>query len=166
MQEVEPFGPQALETSLARCKRPMPRRVLRQHLAHQEDLVPPASNRFAHKRFRSAIAVHFRRVDQRYPEIDPKLDCLDLAGVPTWLFGEMLRAMAQHRDHIPRREFLSCERVSCWLWSLSCECPHFSFPRGEGGTAALFGRIRSVLARLREELDYLPVERGDVDRNG
>jgi hypothetical protein len=83
----------------------MPRRVLRQHLAHQEDLVPPASNRFAHKRFRSAIAVHFRRVDQRYPEIDPKLDCLDLAGVPTWLFGEMLRAMAQHGITSPDGSF-------------------------------------------------------------
>ena len=63
---VEPVGLQPPKARLARGNRAAPGRVLRHHLADEEDLAAAIGQRFGDELLSRAVAVHLRRIDHRH----------------------------------------------------------------------------------------------------
>src|SRR6185295_8636181 len=74
---VEMVRPQPPEGPLAGLDGAAARGVLRQHLAHQEDLAAPIRDRLSHHLLHAAVAVHLRGVDVIHPRVEPAAQRLD-----------------------------------------------------------------------------------------
>ena len=78
--KVEPVGAEALKARLAGFDGAGPARILRQHLADEEDLIAPRRNRVADDLFGPAIAVHLGGVDEGDAEIETEVQRGELGG--------------------------------------------------------------------------------------
>jgi hypothetical protein len=105
--EIEPVGREARERFLAGAHGPGARRILRQHLGDEEDLVPPARDRLADAPFGGAGAVHLGGVDVGHAEIEPAPQ--GGHGLRLVALLEVPRALPDHRDVPPRRR--ECARL-------------------------------------------------------
>src|SRR5258708_2764480 len=67
---VQSVGPEPLQRPLASSDRPVPRRVVRQDLGDDEELVALPGDRLADQSLRRARTIHLRGVDMRHAEIE------------------------------------------------------------------------------------------------
>ncbi len=91
---IQPVGPQAGERAFAGGDHPGPRGVVRQHLRHQEKLVPPARDRLADDQL--GVTVHFRRVDVGHAVLDAAAQGRDRRGAIA--FVDIPGPLADDRD--------------------------------------------------------------------
>src|SRR3954463_9132763 len=75
---IEPVGPQPLQRAVACGDGAAPRRVTRQDLRDQKDIVAAPSRRLGHDEF--GIAIHFGGIDMRHAEIDAPAQRRDRGG--------------------------------------------------------------------------------------
>jgi hypothetical protein len=76
--QVQAIRLQSTKACLARRDRTAQRRMLRQHFADQKYLAAAIAERLGDELFCRTIGVHFRRVDDRHPQIDGRAQCGDL----------------------------------------------------------------------------------------
>ena len=79
-------------------------RVMRQHLADQEYLRPPAGYRFTDHLLRSTFAVHLGGVDERHAQVEPQTQGGNLFPAPVVPFAHTPRALTENRDGLARRQ--------------------------------------------------------------
>ena len=96
--QVEAVGLQPAQARLAGGNRAAPGGVLGQHLADKEDLAAAIGKRFGDELFSCAISVHFRRVDDRHPEVDGHLQGRNLVGARLPPVAHIPRADPERRD--------------------------------------------------------------------
>src|SRR5262249_27763391 len=80
--QVELRDAEALQTAFAGCDGAGLWGILRQHLAHDEDLFAAAFDGLSHYPLGFAVAIHLGRVDQRHAEIDAEPERGDLVAPP------------------------------------------------------------------------------------
>ena len=80
--EVETVRAKAVQTPFASGNGAVPRRVLWKHLADDKNLLAPPGDGVSDHPLGAAISVHFGGVDQRHPELDPKLQRGDFFVAP------------------------------------------------------------------------------------
>ena len=98
--EIEPVGPEPLETALARRDGPPARRIGGIDLADEERIVAAPGHGHADEPLGRAVGVARRGVDQAHPEVEPEPERRDLLldGVPP--LGQATRAQPQDRDRV------------------------------------------------------------------
>ena len=101
--EIDSLDAQTFQAAFAGRNRPPPCRVVRVHFTHYENVILPALNRLAHHFFGASLPVHFRRVDQRHPQIDPALEGGDFRCAPPSILAHFPCAQ-------PKRRYLASAR--------------------------------------------------------
>ncbi len=102
--EIEAFGAKTLQAGVARGHRAAPRRVMRQHLADEEDTGATAGDGFADNFLGPAVGVHLCRVDERHAEVEAEPKCGHFRRAPASVFTHSPRPLAEGGDHLARRE--------------------------------------------------------------
>ncbi len=98
--QIEPVGREALQRLLAGRLHAAPARVVRVDLADEKHVVAHTGQRFAQQRFRRAVAVHFRGVDERHAEFDARAHRRYFRGALRRPLAHLPRALPQLRDAI------------------------------------------------------------------
>jgi len=98
--EVDLVGPEALQAAIAGGHRPDRRRMARQDLAHQEDLVAASGDRLADQLFGRAGAIHLGCVDQEHAEVDTEAQRRDLLRSRPPAFAQIPGALPEHRNRL------------------------------------------------------------------
>jgi hypothetical protein len=109
---VEPVGPQSLEAALAGFDRAAARRVGRNHLADEEDVVAPVLDRLGDELLGRAGTVELGGVDEGHSELDTELQRGDLILASGWVLARRPRSLPQHRNRFAGRELDGAERDS------------------------------------------------------
>ena len=91
---VQPVGAEARKRARAGLPCPGSRRVLRQHLGHQKDLVAAAGNGLADPLFGRTRPVHLGGVDMVHAEVEPSAQCRDRR-----VAGRLLEIPGAEPDH-------------------------------------------------------------------
>src|SRR5690349_6654105 len=94
--EVQVIGSEPAETALAGDHSSFASCVVRQDLAHKEDVFATASDCFADQFFRGAIRVHFRRINERQAEVETRAQGGDFLIMKTRIFRHVPSALAKN----------------------------------------------------------------------
>jgi hypothetical protein len=78
--------------------------ILRQHFAHQKNLIAPPGNCFRDQFLGGAVAIHLGGIDQRHAEIEPGAQRLELVGPPRTLLAELPGPLTKNRDGVAFRQ--------------------------------------------------------------
>ena len=90
--------PEPFQASLAGGDGALAAGILRQHLADDEYLVAPRAHRVGDDALCFAVAIHFRRVDQRDAEIDAMTQRRDFVGAPARALAHAPGAKTEDRN--------------------------------------------------------------------
>jgi hypothetical protein len=96
--EIDLIHAESPEAAYAGRDGAIARRILRQNLTDQEDVVAPAPDCLANQLLGGPIGIHFRGVDQRHAEFDPGTKRRDLIRPPLWVFCQVPRSLAKDRN--------------------------------------------------------------------
>jgi hypothetical protein len=77
--EIDDIAAQPLQAAFAGGDRVGARRIARMHLGDDEDVSAPVRDRLGHHLLGTALAIHFRRIDQGEAQLDGRPHRLDLA---------------------------------------------------------------------------------------
>jgi hypothetical protein len=100
--QVQAVGVQPPDAVLAGPGRALAGRVVRQHLADQEDLVAAAGDGPGDQFLRLAVAVHLGRVDQVHAQIQAAAQRGDLRVPAARDLAQVPGALAEHRNLVAR----------------------------------------------------------------
>jgi hypothetical protein len=96
--QVEVVGAQPGQAAPAGLGGAPPRGVVGQHLADEEDVVPPAPDRPPDERLGCAVAVHLGGIDQRQPDLDAGAKGGEVDVVPVRVLAQVPGAHPENRD--------------------------------------------------------------------
>ena len=102
--EIDPVSlqpPQALLTGLDRA---FARRVMRQNLAHEIDLVTRTRDGFRDHFFSTAVAIHLGAIDDSQPQIDSSFQCRDFSRAIGLFLAHVPGAKPQGREGATARQ--------------------------------------------------------------
>jgi len=100
--EIEPIRVEPPQAGLAGLDRSVPRRMVRQHFADEEDVRAAAGDGIADDLLGAAAPVHLCRVDERHPDLDAEAKRGKFAGAATAVFAHAPRTLTEHRHGFPR----------------------------------------------------------------
>jgi hypothetical protein len=116
--EVDLVGPEALQAAIAGGHRPDRRRMARQDLADQEDLVAASGDRLADQLLGRAGAIHLGCVDQEHAELDTEAQRRDLLRSRPPAFAQIPRALPEHRHRVAGRQLSDADGI--WHGNFPC----------------------------------------------
>jgi len=102
--EIDAVGFEPLQAALAGLDRAATRGVLRQHLADEENLVAPVHDRRADELLGTAVAVHFRGVDQVHAEIEAEAQRRNFLAAPPAIFAHAPGALPERWHGLAARK--------------------------------------------------------------